>query len=128
MKAMRKIIQTENAPQAIGPYSQAVQAGNTLYISGQIPVHPQTGEIPGNFADQVEQVMQNIAAILEAAGLTLQSVVKTTIYLADMQKFAELNEIYGKYFQDSKPARATVEVSRLPKDVQVEIEAIAVMQ
>ena len=98
MKAMRKIIQSEQAPPAIGPYSQAVRAGNMLYISGQIPVHPQTGEIPENFADQVEQVMQNITAILEAAGLTLQSVVKTTIYLADMQKFAELNEIYGKYF------------------------------
>ena len=122
---MKEIISTEKAPAAIGPYSQAVKAGNLLFISGQIPVDPATGAIPEGIAAQAEQSCKNVGAILEAAGVTLESVVKTTCFLADMGDFAAFNEVYAKYFT-SKPARSCVAVRELPKGVLCEIEAIAV--
>ena len=123
---MKKIIATEAAPAAIGPYSQAVISGGVLYASGQIPLDPASGEIVGNdIAAQAEQVLKNLTAVLESAGASLAAVVKTTVYLQDMGEFAALNEVYGRYFTDQPPARATVEVARLPKDVRVEIDCIA---
>jgi 2-iminobutanoate/2-iminopropanoate deaminase len=124
---MKKIIQTENAPQAIGPYSQAVQAGNTLYLSGQIPIDPATGTVvEGGITEQTEQVMKNIAAVLEAAGFTYRDVVKSTCLLADMGDFPAFNEIYGKAYSEEPPARATFAVKGLPLGVLVEVDAIAV--
>ena len=123
---MKEIIRTERAPAAIGPYSQAVRAGGFLYVSGQIPLDPDTGEVvQGDVAAQADRVLQNIRAIVDDSGATLHDVVKTTIFLADMNDFAVVNEVYGQYFHTEPPARATVEVARLPKDVRVEIEAIA---
>lgn len=123
---MKKIIATEAAPAAIGPYSQAVISGGVLYASGQIPLDPASGEIVGNdIAAQTEQVLKNLTAVLESAGASLAAVVKTTVYLQDMGEFAAMNEVYGRYFTDQPPARATVEVARLPKDVRVEIDCIA---
>lgn len=123
---MRQIIQTENAPRAIGPYSQAVVAGGFVFCSGQIPLDPQTGEfVAGGVAEQSEQVLRNLSAVLEAAGTSLGRVVKTTVFLADMNDFAAMNEVYGRYFTEHPPARATVEAARLPRDARVEIEAIA---
>ncbi|MFQ5602637.1 MAG: RidA family protein [bacterium] len=122
----KKIISTDKAPQAIGPYSQAVQAGAWLFVSGQIALDPATGElIAGDVQDQTKRVMENIQGILEAAGSSLNAIVKCTIYLKNMSDFSAVNEIYGNYFQENKPARATVEVSALPKDVVVEIDAVA---
>lgn len=122
-----KIIATPNAPQAIGPYSQAIEANNTLYISGQIPLDPQTMEfVSDNVSDQTHQCLKNISAILNEAGYTFNHVVKCNIFLSDMNDFATVNEIYGEYFNTHKPARACVEVARLPRDAKVEIEAIAV--
>lgn len=123
---MREIIRTEHAPQAIGPYSQAVRAAGFVFASGQIPIDPQTGEfVSGGVAEQTEQVLRNLSAVLEAAGTSLESVVKTTVFLADMNDFAAMNEVYGRYFKEDAPARATVQAARLPRDARVEIEAIA---
>ncbi len=124
---MNKIIETKAAPGAIGPYSQAVLAGNTLYISGQIPMNPETGEVVGNnIEEQTEQVMKNIAAILEEAGFGFEDVVKSTCLLSDMSNFGGMNEVYGKYYSTNPPARAAFAVKELPKSVMVEIETIAV--
>lgn len=118
-------IATDKAPAAIGPYSQGIQAGPFSFFSGQIPLDPISGElVPGGIAAQTEQVLKNLAALLAATGLGLDSVVKTTIYLTDLGNFAQVNEIYGRFFGTSKPARATVEVSGLPKGAQIEIEWI----
>lgn len=123
---MKEIIQTEHAPNAIGPYSQAVKANGLIFASGQIPIDPQTGQfVPGGIAEQTEQVLKNLAAVLEAAGSGLDRIVKTTVFLADMQEFAAMNEVYGKFFTESPPARATVEAAGLPRAARVEIEAIA---
>ena len=123
---MKEIIATENAPQAIGPYSQAVRAGNLVFASGQIPLDPATKEfVPGGIAEQTEQVLKNLKAVFAAAGVEMNQIVKTTVFLADMNDFTAMNEIYGKYFADNPPARATVQAARLPKDAKVEIEAIA---
>lgn len=123
---MANVIATKDAPQAIGPYSQAVKAGGFLFSSGQIAIDPTTGQIiEGNVAVQTERVMKNLAAILKAGGLSLQHVVKTTVFLKSMGDFAIMNEIYGKHFGEHRPARSTVEVARLPKDVLVEIDVIA---
>ena len=123
---MRQIIETESAPRAIGPYSQAVVAGDFVFASGQIPLDPQTGElVAGGIREQTEQVLRNLSQVLEASGTTLERVVKTTVFLADMNDFAAMNEVYGRYFAAAPPARATVEAARLPRDARVEIEAIA---
>ncbi|MCM3740715.1 RidA family protein [Oceanobacillus luteolus] len=122
---MVKAINTENAPAAIGPYSQAIQAGEFLFVSGQIPVDPETGEIVEGIEKQTEQVMENLKAVLKEAGTDFSQAVKFTIYLNSMEDFATVNEIYGNYLIEPYPARATIEVSRLPKDVLVEIDCIA---
>ncbi len=122
-----KIISTPLAPEAIGPYSQAIEANGTLYISGQIPLNPETmNVISDNITEQTHQCLKNIDAILHAAGYTLNHVVKCGIFLNDMTDFSEVNEIYGQYFNEQKPARSCVQVARLPRDVKIEIEAIAV--
>lgn len=122
----RKAIQTKAAPQAIGPYSQAIACGSMVYVSGQIPLDPLSGQVvSGGLAAETHQVLKNLKVVLEAAGSSLDKVVKTTIYLKDMGQFQQVNEIYGTYFQAPFPARATVEVARLPKDVSVEIDCIA---
>ena len=126
---MREIIKTESAPAAIGPYSQAVRAGNFVFASGQIPIDPKTGEfVAGGIAEQTEQVMRNLAALLEAAGSGLDRIIKTTVFLADMNDFAAMNEVYGRFFKENPPARATVQAARLPRDARVEIEAIALVE
>ncbi|MCC7532208.1 MAG: RidA family protein [Candidatus Melainabacteria bacterium] len=123
-----KVIATESAPKAIGPYSQAIASTGMVFVSGQIPIDPVTGNlVEGPIADQTKRVMTNLAAILEAAGSSLSQVVKTTVYLKDMGDFAEMNEVYGSHFPDHKPARATVQVAKLPRDVGVEIDCIAVL-
>jgi len=123
---MKKIILTENAPAPIGPYSQAVEVGNMVYCSGQIPLDPKSGQVlTGDVQAQAALVMKNIEAVLSAAGLQFKNVVKTTIFLTDMKDFVAVNEIYGKYFPENPPARSTVAVAGLPKGVQVEIEVIA---
>ena len=123
-----KIIHTPEAPAALGPYSQAVVAGEWVFASGQIPIDPATGElIEGGITEQTHRVMKNLAAVLHEAGLSLDRVVKTTVYLADMETFAEMNEVYAEHFGDHRPARATVEVAALPKNVGVEIDVIARM-
>lgn len=120
------MIRTDKAPAPIGPYSQAILAGNELFCSGQIAIDPATGELTGNdAAAQAEQVLKNIGAILEAAQLSYADVVKTTIFLIDMNDFTSVNEVYAKYFDATKPARSTVAVAALPKNARVEIEAIA---
>lgn len=125
---MIRIIKTDKAPAAIGPYSQAVETNGILYISGQIPLHPQTGQTTGSEINkQTMQVLDNIGAILVAAGYTFRNVVKTTCYLKNLGDFAAMNEVYATYFTVDPPARATVEVSRLPKDVLIEIEAVAII-
>lgn len=124
---MKKIIKTTNAPAAIGPYSQATEVNGMLFISGQIPVNPETGKIAeGGFAGQVKQVLKNIKGILDTAGYRPEHVVKTTCLLSDMNNFKEMNEIYAGFFTDDPPARAAFQVARLPLDVMIEIEAIAV--
>jgi len=126
---VKEIISTEHAPRAIGPYSQAVRAGNLVFASGQIPIDPLTGDfVSGGVAQQTEQVMKNLSAVLEAAGVGLNQVVKTTVFLADMEDFAPMNEVYGRFFSENPPARATVQAARLPRDARVEIEAIAVSE
>lgn len=124
---MKSIIYTEEAPAPIGPYSQAVQAGNMLFISGQIPIDPATNQlIQGGIGDEARQVMKNLEALLQAAGFSFENVVKSTIFLSDMNHFAEVNEIYGSYFRSDFPARETVAVLGLPKNVNVEISLVAV--
>ena len=124
---MKKIISTADAPAAIGPYSQAVRAGSTVYCAGQIPLDPKTGQIVSpEITEQTKRVMQNIAAVLQAAGLSFDHVVKTTIFLIDFADFQTVNEIYGSYFKNEPPARSTVQVAALPKNARVEIEVIAV--
>jgi 2-iminobutanoate/2-iminopropanoate deaminase len=126
MNEMREIISTNDAPSAIGPYSQAVRANGLIFISGQIPIDPATGNIvTGDIQRQTERVMQNLGNILKAAGSGFDKVLKTTVYLKNMSEFAQMNEVYGKSFPTDPPARATVEVARLPKDVLVEIDLIA---
>lgn len=123
---MREIIATKDAPQAIGPYSQAVKAGGFVFVSGQIAIDPATGNIiQGGVVEQTQRVMKNLAAILAAAGTSMDKVVKSTVYLKNMSDFAVMNEEYGKSFAKEPPARATVEVARLPKDVLVEIDVVA---
>mgnify|MGYP000106093258 CR=1 FL=1 len=125
---MKKIITTTKAPAPIGPYNQAVLTGNTLYTSGQIALHPETGAlILDDIKTETKQVMENMKAVLKAADMTFENVIKTSIFISDMNNFAQINEVYGSYFNDeSAPARETVEVARLPKDVNVEISMIAV--
>ncbi|CDM65001.1 RidA family protein [Pyrinomonas methylaliphatogenes] len=121
----RERIDTERAPQAIGPYSQAIVSGEWIFTSGQIPLDPQTGEmVEGDVRAQTERVLLNLEAILEAAGASLRDVVKTTVYLADLNDFSAMNEVYARFFTDP-PARSTVQVARLPRDARVEIEAVA---
>jgi 2-iminobutanoate/2-iminopropanoate deaminase len=122
----REAISTPSAPAAIGPYSQAIKAGPLLFVSGQIPIDPATGNlVEGDIAAQTRRVFTNLTAILEAAGATLDHVVRTTVYLADMNDFAAMNAVYGTYFSTPAPARATIQAARLPKDARVEIDVIA---
>ncbi|PIV24394.1 MAG: hypothetical protein COZ69_01355 [Deltaproteobacteria bacterium CG_4_8_14_3_um_filter_45_9] len=124
----KRVIQTEKAPKAIGPYSQAIQAGNFLFLSGQIPLDPKTGElVKGDIRQQTQQVLENIKGVMESQGLGMEDVVKVTIFLKDIGNFNQVNEIYSTYFPSSPPARSTVEVAKLPKDADIEIEAIAVI-
>lgn len=118
-------VSSQNAPQAIGPYSQAIKTDNLVFCSGQIPLTPEGNIVKGDVKEQTHQVMKNLQAVLEAAASSLDKVVKTTIYLDDMDDFAAVNEVYGSYFKEHKPARATVEVEKLPKDAKVEIDCIA---
>ena len=123
---MKKVISTAEAPKAIGPYSQAIEAGGFIFVSGQIPLIPATGEIvEGSVEVQTARVLENLKAILEAAGASLENVVKTTVYITNMDDFAKVNGIYGQYFQENPPARVCVEVSKLPKGALVEIDVIA---
>ena len=125
---MRQLVTAPDAPKAMGAYSPAIKAGNLLFISGQIPVDPMTGNlIDGDIAAQADQVMRNLTALLRAAGASFTNVVRTTVYLADMNDFAGMNEVYSRYIVDPPPARATVQVARLPRDVKIEIDAIAVL-
>ena len=125
---MRERIQTENAPAAIGPYSQAIKAGGFVFVSGQIPTDPQTGQfVPGGIAEQTERVLKNLQAVLEAAGSSLDQVVKTTVFLADMKEFSGMNEVYATFFPEPPPARVTVSAAGLPRDARVEIEVIALV-
>lgn len=123
---MRQIIKTEDAPQAIGPYSQAISAGGFVFLSGQIPLDPATGQfVEGGIAEQTEQVLRNLSKVLEAAGTSMARVVKTTVFLADMGDFVAMNEVYGRFFSENPPARSTVQAARLPRDARVEIDVIA---
>jgi len=128
MPNSREVIATKDAPQAIGPYSQAIKAAGMVFVSGQVAIDPATGNvISGGIAEQTERVLKNLEAILQAAGTGLEKVVKTTVYLKNMSEFAAMNEVYGKFWKSAPPARATVEVARLPKDVLVEIDVIALV-
>jgi 2-iminobutanoate/2-iminopropanoate deaminase len=123
---MKDRVQTDSAPKAIGPYSQAIKANGLVFASGQIPLDPTTMQIvEGGIREQTERVMNNLSAVLQAAGSSLDRVVKTTVFLADLADFAEMNETYGRFFGEAPPARSTVQVSRLPRDVRVEIDLIA---
>jgi len=124
----KKVIQTEKAPRAIGPYSQAVQARNFLFLSGQIPLDPKTGElVKGDIRQQTKQVLENIKGVLESQKLGMENVVKVTLFLKDIGNFNQVNEVYATYFQSSFPARSTVEVAKLPRDAEIEIEAITLI-
>jgi 2-iminobutanoate/2-iminopropanoate deaminase len=125
---MKQIVSTDNAPKAIGPYSQAVKWKDVVYLSGQIPLDPTTGQlVEGDIAAQTERVLENLRAVLEAAGSSLDRVLKTTVFLKNMGDFPKMNEVYGRYFPSDPPARSTVEAARLPRDVQVEIDCIAAL-
>ena len=122
----KNIISTNKAPQAIGPYSQAVRFDNLLFVSGQIPIKPRSGEIlKGNIKEQTKQILENLNSVLEAGGSSLNNVLRTTIFLTNLEDYAAVNETYAQFFEQSRPARSTVQVSRLPMDVQIEIDAIA---
>lgn len=124
---MKKVISTDKAPAAIGPYSQAIEVNGMVYTSGVIPINPATGELVGGNADkQAEQALDNLKNLLEAAGTSMDNVVKTVVFIKNMEDFGSINEVYGKYFPEPYPARSCVEVARLPKDVAIEIEAVAV--
>jgi len=124
----KKVIQTDKAPRAIGPYSQAIRAGNFLFLSGQIPLDPKTGElVKGDIRQQTKQVLENIKGVLESQGLGMEDVVKATIFLKDIGNFNQVNEVYATYFPSSPPSRSTVEVAKLPRDADIEIEAIALI-
>jgi 2-iminobutanoate/2-iminopropanoate deaminase len=126
---MKERVQTDQAPKAIGPYSQAIKANGLVYASGQIAFNPATSQIiEGGIREQTERVMNNLKAVLEAAGSSLDCVVKTTVYMADLGEFADMNQVYGRFFEGTPPARSTVEVSRLPRDVRIEIDAIALAE
>jgi 2-iminobutanoate/2-iminopropanoate deaminase len=123
---MKEIISTDKGPKAIGPYSQAVKANGFIFISGQIPINPATGDIEvGDIGQQTTRVLENLKAIVEAAGSSLDKAVKVSVFLKDMREFAAMNAVYGKYFPETPPARATVEVARLPRDVGIEIDIVA---
>ncbi|HEY1262539.1 MAG TPA: RidA family protein [Terriglobales bacterium] len=123
---MREVISTKDAPQAIGPYSQAIKANGFVFVSGQVAIDPATQQvIQGDVAAQTERVLKNLAAILQASGSRLEQVVRSTVFLKSMGDFAAMNEVYGKYFRSSPPARSTIEAARLPRDVLVEIDVIA---
>lgn len=123
----KEVIATKDAPAAIGPYSQAVRSGNMVFVAGQIPLDPKTGQLnTGTDEEQVAQVLENIKAILAADGMTMDNVVSTTVFVRDLNNFSKLNTVYGTYFKDKPPARATIQAARLPRDVAVEISAIAV--
>lgn len=127
-RKVKETISTESAPGAIGPYSQAIKANGIVYCSGQIPIDVETGEFVSNdIKEQTEQVLRNLSAVLKAAGTSLGNVVKTTVFLADMEDFFAMNEVYAEFFGENKPARATVQAARLPKDAKVEIECIAIV-
>lgn len=123
---MKHVISTDKAPAAIGPYSQAIEVNGMIYTSGVIPVEPSTGEISQGVENQAEQALKNLSALLEAAGSCTENVVKTTVFIKEMNDFAKINEIYARYFTGVYPARSCVEVARLPKDVLIEIEAVAI--
>jgi len=124
----KKVVQTEKAPKAIGPYSQAIQAGDFLFLSGQIPLDPKTGElVKGDIRQQTQQVLENIKGVLESQKLGMEDVVKVTIFLKDIGDFNQVNEVYATYFPSSPPARSTVEVTKLPRNADIEIEAIALI-
>lgn len=128
MASIRRV-QTEGAPTAIGPYSQALVHGGLIYTAGQIGIDPRTGElVAGGIHEQTERVLNNLSAVLEAAGASRSTVLRTTVYLSDLQDFAPMNEVYGRFFADHRPARSTVEVARLPRDCKVEIDAIAAVE
>lgn len=122
----REVISTTKAPGAIGPYSQGISLGDLVFTSGQIPLHPETSVIPETIEDQTRQALDNVKAVLEAAGTTLDKVIKATVFLGDMNDFVKMNEVYATYFTVNPPARSAVEVARLPKDVKIEIEVIAI--
>ena len=125
---MRQPIKTENAPAAIGPYSQAIKANGFVYVSGQIPIDPHTGEfVAGGITEQTARVLKNLTAVLEAAGSSLEQVVKTTVFLADMKEFSSMNDVYKDFFPSPPPARSTVAAAGLPRDARVEIEAVALV-
>ncbi len=123
----KEVIATKNAPEAIGPYSQAIKVGNTLYLAGQIAIDPKTNKVieATDIETQTRLVLDNLKAVVEAAGMTMGDIVSTTVFLADLNEFGKMNEVYATYFKDKPPARATVQVSRLPRDVRIEISAIA---
>jgi len=124
---MKQVIHTKEAPEPIGPYSQAIKSGNMLFVSGQIAINPATGNLMmDNVQEEATQIMRNIGSILKAAGMNYSNIVKTTIFLTNMNNFSVVNEVYGSFFSDSYPARETVQVSRLPKDVNIEISLVAV--
>jgi len=129
-KILKQIITTSLAPAAIGPYSQGIRAGNLLFVSGQIAIDPVTGALidEKDIQSQTRRVLQNVQAILSSGGTTIENVVRTTVFLKDMNEFAEMNRVYGEFFRDAAPARATVEVARLPRDVSVEIDCIALVE
>ena len=125
---MKKVVATEEAPKAIGPYSQAIVHNGMAYLSGQIPLDPATGKVvEGDIAIQTARVLDNLSAVLEACGASLENVLKTTVFIKDMGEFARMNEVYARYFAANPPARSTVEAARLPRDVRVEIDAIAIV-
>ena len=125
---MRRVVETSRAPRPVGPYSQAIVHNGMAYLSGQIPLDPATGKVvEGDIAIQTARVLDNLSAVLEACGASLENVLKTTVYIKDMGEFARMNEVYGRYFAANPPARSTVEAARLPRDVRVEIDAIAIV-